>query len=340
MTQPAPASPTRRQYRLAREITRWYLTRYHDTADDVGVAAMFCDPARVGHFAVERAAIAAGDPGALFRVLVTTTMFQRRSDAQIMRVLRGISEEDARELTEVASLLQLADTSRCDLLRSNHALLTECDLGKDPVTKLGRCGRHPRRRCHLKRHTSLLKRYGHFGKVPTSAALMVRETGLADLAALRLRILGSGRSPRERAVALQGEISRAWRVSEKISAMFLSAVCNPDLSPGLAPWSGGIDWSFFVVVDSNVDLFLRDSGYPGPWTYTARRSFIERLARRVDPSTTKPSLHKFNPRIVQQAIYLFMSVSNRRATTHDCMHAAPDSCATCPSALRGACAAG
>lgn len=301
---------------------------------------MFCDQSRLGHFAVTRDALAAGRPAALFKVLVAATMFQRRQDAQIMRVLRGIGREDARELTSSTRLLRRADETACGSLASNHVLLTSCDLAKDPQTKLGTCGKNPGVECRLKTHTVLLKRYGHFGKVPTSAALMLRDSGSRDLAHLYRRILREEPDPHQRALALQDTISSAWRVSEKIAAMFLSAVSNPDLTLGVAPWSEGIDWRYFIVVDSNVDLFLSETGYPGPWTYRARREFIAALARRVDPSVTKSELHAYNPRVVQQAIYLFMSQSNRRGAAEDCAHQAPTSCAVCPRALRSLCAFG
>jgi hypothetical protein len=331
------STPNRGQYRLARLVTRWYLDRYYGTDDDVGTAAMFCDAARVGAFAVERAALARGDGAALFRVLVATTMFQRRQDAQILRVLRGISREDAAELTDLDRLLALSDESPCPHLRDNAALIGACDLGKDPETKRGRCDQRPELRCHLKRHTVVLKRYGHFGKVPTSAALALRDRGARDLAALRDAVLLEHASPGDRAEALIRELSRSWRVSVKIASMFLSAISNPDLSPGLAPWSDGIDWTRYVVVDSNVDLFLKQTGYRGPWTYEARRALVQRIASRVDLTALRPGLHRYNPRIVQQAIYVFMSASNRRASRVDCLHAQPSACADCPRAIRRAC---
>ncbi|MCC6875746.1 MAG: hypothetical protein IT378_15675 [Sandaracinaceae bacterium] len=316
----------------------WYLDRYHDTSADVGVASMFCDSARVGSFAVDRAALAAGEGDALFRVLVATSMFQRRSDEQILRVLRGMPARDAAELTSAPQLLALADASACPHLRSNDALKTACDLSKDPETKLGRCEQRPALACHLKRHTVLLKRYGHFGKVPTSIALAVREHGAGELPALRAGVLRDAADPLERAKLLERRLSQAWRVDVKIASMFLSAVCNPDLSPGISPWSDGVDWSHFVVIDSNVDLFLRRTGYEGPWTYEARRALVQRIARRVDLSAYKSHLHPCNPRLVQQAIYLFTSVSNRRAAANDCSHA--DACGACPRVLREACSLG
>ena len=331
------AVPTRAQYRVTRAVVRWYLGAYFGTPHDVGVAAMFCEAEKVGHFAVSRDALTAGDPKALFRLLVAMTMFQRRQDAQIMRVLQGINKRDAYELTSPPRLLKLADSSSCGHLRSNEALLSSCDLYKDAETKLGGCYTYPEAECHLKRHTVLLKRYGHFGKVPTSAALMVRESGARDLSALHADIVRQHQRPDERARALELALSRAWRVSEKISAMFLSALTNADLSGALAPWAEGIDGSHFVVIDSNVDLFLTAVGYPGPWTYGGRRNFVQALAKRMRLDEMRPGLSRYNPRLVQQALYLFMSETNRRAADIDCSHLGVDACDVCPSVLRGVC---
>lgn len=328
--------PTRRQFAAARAVTAWYMRSYYGTAGDVGVAAMFCRPERVGHFAVDPGALAAGAPEALFRLLVTMTMFQRRSDLQIMRVLQGIAREDAVELTDAARLQDLAD-SGCDLSRSLDTLLERCDLGKCPETKRGVCGQRPDSACHLKRHTEMLKRYGHFGKVPTSAALMLRAEGVEDLPALRARIWEETADPLARAHALEAALSRAWRISEKIAAMYLSAITNRDLSGELAPWAEGVDTDHFVVVDSNVDLFLKKIEYRGPMTYRARRAFVQALAARIHLDELHPNVRRYNPRLVQQALYMFMSESNRRAAPADCCHEAPASCARCPKVLATCC---
>lgn len=309
---------------------------YYRTADDIGVPAMFCQRDRVGFFAVDRSALAAGSSDALFGLLVTMTMFQRRSDAQIMRVLRGIARDDARELTDARRLLALADDG-CEHARSLDALLNRCDLGKCPDTKRGICGQRPKTACHLKRHTELLKRYGHFGKVPTSAALTLRDHDVADLSSLREQIWALSLDPHARAVALEQALSRSWRISEKIAAMYLSAVTNRDLSGDLAPWADGVDTDHFVVIDSNVDLFLKAIDYHGPMTYRARRAFVQALAVRVHLDDLHPGVRRYNPRIVQQALYMFMSESNRRESAADCSHQAPFSCKRCPRALASSC---
>lgn len=298
---------------------------------------MFCRQDRVGHFAIDREALVAGDGEALFRLLVTMTMFQRRSDLQIMRVLRGIEQTQALEMTSSSALLTLVDTLDCPHAKELMLLKEQCDLGKDPTTKRGICHAMPGMPCHLKRHTELLKRYGHFGKVPTSAALALRANGVSDLAELKERVWSDTPSPRERAYALESAVSSSWRVSEKIAAMFLSAISNRDLSGDLAPWADGVDTSHFVVIDSNVDLFLKAVGYSGPMTYSARRKFVQALARRVPLDKYRDGLQRYNPRIVQQALYMFMSESNRRASDLDCSHRAPASCDECPQALARYC---
>lgn len=332
-----PPTPTPAQLDATLAATAWYLRLYHDTPDDPGVARMFCDPERVGAFAVRPEALAAGEPRALFRLLVATTMFQRRADLQIERVLRGISAQDVEALTDPDALLAAADANPCPRARSLTALLTECDLTKDPQTALGTCAASPGTPCDLKRHTVLLKRYGHFGKVPTSLALTLREHGVADLAALRQRALDEATDPADAAARLESMLRRSWRVSDKIAAMALSMLTNPDLSPGLAPWSEGLDWSGYVVIDSNVDLFLRRVQFAGPWTYAARRAFILALAARIDLSALKPGLRPYNPRLVQQAMYLSQSVLNRKARPRDCAHVEPAPCGVCALDRAGIC---
>ncbi len=323
------------QVRKARAVTLWYLALYHDTPDDIGVVRMFTDPTRLGHFAVLMDDVRAGQPAALSRLLMATVMFQRRQDLQIMRVLRGISAADADELASPPSLLALARGSGCRHLETNATLLAGCDLHKDQDGR-GACGAEPAIACAPKRHAVLLKRYGHFGRVPTSIALNLLAWGAADLPALRQRALNEGANPSDAAERLERMLCGSWRVSDKIAAMYLSMLSNPDLCPGVAPWEPGLDWTRWVVIDSNVDLFLGWLGYEGYGTYAARRSFLQSLASEIDLSELKPSLRSYNPRIVQQAAYLFMSVTNRRALDSDCSKR-EGACDSCPRILRDGC---
>lgn len=332
-------NPTPEQVEATAAATAWYLSAYHRRPHDIGVAQMFCDPARVGAFAVAPDALAAGEPRALFRLLSAVVMFQRRQDKQITAVLRGIGTDDASELADPDRLLQLASACGCEHAGSVESLRTRCDLTKDPGTKLGMCTARPDVACALKRHTVLLKRYGHFGKVPTSLALAIREAGASDLRDLYERAVAA-RSPPEAAGALEHALTRAWRVSDKIAAMYLSILTNPQLSSVAAPWAHGVDATRFVAIDSNVDLFLGRIGYSGPGTYSARRSFIRALARQIDLSELGPGLRPYDPRLVQQAMFVLMSVSNRRATAADCCQDRPDVCRRCPPEISRICPLG
>jgi hypothetical protein len=329
--------PTRSQIQVTQFAVEWYLQRYFRTADDPGVTKRFCEPAQVGAFALDPARLAEGDARSLFRLLVMTVMFQRRQDQQILRVLRGTPASRVRELTDPALLLRLASESPCACLRSNANLIQDCDLAKDPVAKHGCCRSHPELECHLKHHTVWLKRYGHFGKVPTSAALMIREHGAEDLPHLYAQVIRAYRRRTDRAEALERALGAAWRISQKIASMFLSAVCNPDISDGLGPWGDGVEWRHFVVVDSNVDLFLRSINYRGGASYNSRREFIRLIAQQIDLRALDRRLHRNNPRLVQQAMYLFMSASNRRSVMRDCMHEGQVACNACPRLLSVRC---
>lgn len=330
--------PSSWQTRRARSIVRWYLEHHYESGSDTGRPGMFFDPEEVGHFAITPEEYLSGDPDALFRLLVACAMFQRRQDSQIKRILKGLSLEDAREISSREALLSLVEQSPCPHIKSVERLRTGCDLAKDPVTKGGICGARPGLDCHLKRHTVLLKRYGHFGKVPTSIALMVRERSSGDLARLRDYVVRESRDRVGAAIMMEEALCTAWRVSAKIANMFLSLVSNPDMYDGGAPWQDDLDWTRFIVVDSNVDLFLSAVNYQGAMTsYEQRRMFLFNLAGRIDLAEMRPGLNSFNPRLIQQALYLFMSVSNRRALRQDCSHDRPRYCGRCDSARRTIC---
>ncbi len=111
---------------------------------------------------------------------------------------------------------------------------------------------------------------------------------------------------------------------------------NPDVTPGVAA-RRDLDWRHFVVIDSNTDAFLASIGYRGSGTYEARRRFLRALSERIDLKQMRPGLRRDNPRIVQQAMYLFMSIANRRAIPKDCMHVGPGACARCPKELARYC---
>src|SRR5438045_3205654 len=102
-------TPRKSEVIATQAVVRWYLEHHFRKPSDSGLVATFCDPARVGAFAVERRALRAGDGGALFRLLAATSMFQRRQDVQILRILRGIGGRDA----DAGKFLRLVDRCEC-----------------------------------------------------------------------------------------------------------------------------------------------------------------------------------------------------------------------------------
>ncbi|MFP2925234.1 hypothetical protein ACLESO_08450 [Pyxidicoccus sp. 3LG] len=296
---------------------------------------MFCSQERLGKFALEPTALRRGDAAALFQLLVGTVLFQRQRDLQVLRILRGLSASDIRDLTDVPQLVTHALNNSCEQTHSAAALHACCDVRKDAEGR-GTCGQRPGAACDLKRHAELLRRYGDFGKVPTSAALLLHEAGQPSMAALFEQICRTHRTRRARAVALEDTLLRVWRISYKLANMYLSALANPDLNPD-GPWAGQLDWTYFVVVDSNVDRFLASVKYEGAADYGARREFLQTLARGIDLRAFRRTLHAYNPRLVQQALYLFMSASNRRESGADCSRASTLACGKCPRPLAMRC---
>ncbi len=325
--------PTRSQIATTREVVRWYLTTHYRRAGDVGLIDTFVDPARVGAFAVSKAAIESGESAQLFRLLVTVAMFQRLRDTHVMGILRRVPPDAADELTTVERLVARARTDACRHALSPEALAADCSLRKDEAAR-GTCAERARGACYLHGHTELLRRYGHFGKVPTSAALVVERAGDGDLNELRRRVYARESSALARAQQLESVLSESWRISDKIASMYLSLLTVPDLGL-IPPWREGLDWTWFVVVDQNVDAFLTSIGYAGGTAYVHRRAFVRELASRIDLTTLDTRLEQHNPRLVQQAMYLFMSRANRQASPDDCMRSA--SCSACPRALRQRC---
>lgn len=314
-------------------MVEWYLRTYFGTPDDPGTLAMFAD---AGSFKVSADEVRRSDSDALFRLLLACALFQRQRDFIVLRLLRSVPPAEVAELQNAKGLLEQARHCGCPHLQMRATLNTDCDLHWDAVTGDATCTRLPETLCPPKRHAVSLKRYADFGLTPTSLALVLHEAHVADLAGLYERVCTDVVDPLERAIRLEQEITKVRRVGVKIASMYLSLLSNPDLTPE-APWSEGLDWTHYVVIDSNVSLFLASIGYTGPESYEARRTFVQDLAKRIDLKALDSSLHSFNPRLVQQAMYLFMSADNRRQATRDCSKSGPNTCSRCPNDLRSRC---
>ena len=87
-----------------RTIARWYRETVYGRFEGPGTVPFYCDPARVGHFAVAPGALGRGDAAALFRLFVVLTMYQSRRDVDIMRRQRETSRKDAAGLATAREL--------------------------------------------------------------------------------------------------------------------------------------------------------------------------------------------------------------------------------------------
>ena len=82
-----------------------------------GILPFYCDPKRVGAFAVTPADLAAGGDSALFRLLVTLSMYQALRDVVIMRRQRSM---------KLASVRVVADLARVSTGGVGYAFACRC----------------------------------------------------------------------------------------------------------------------------------------------------------------------------------------------------------------------
>lgn len=303
----------------------WYFSRVCGRLEGPGTLPFYCDPARVGYFSVSPAALAAGDPSALFRLFVSLAMFQARRDVVIMRQQAGMSREQTKYLLSPSVIGRMALRSHCDLLASAESFDAGCRVQKDGI--FVDCSYRPGAPCHVKDATVLLNRMGDMGKLPTSAWLHAWEGG--RLKRLLKQVVADERDPQERAAQLVEHFAQVYRVGVKLATMFVSALSTPALAPGLTPWFPAVDGNALVVVDTNVAHAL-DSlrGRGASATYEARADWIREQARTLDLRKFASNVPGYSPRLVQQALYSFCSKSNRQANGIACSTDGP-ACSGC-----------
>lgn len=305
-------------------IVAWYFRSAYGRWEGPGTRPFYCDPERVGHFAVDPADLAAGKSSSLFQLFVALSMFQARRDTVIMAQQRAMSRSDAATLSSIASLRRAARSSPCELLETAAEFEAECSVRK--TSDGADCDHHPSARCQVKRATVLMRRMGDMGKLPTSAWLRIWHDGrfeqrIAD-------VINGDLDPSERAEQLARLFEAVHRVGRKLATMFVSALSTPALAPGLTPWYPAVDGNLLVVVDSNVARVvdaLRSA--QASRTYAARAAWVRRQAACVDLRRFGRNLPAHSPRLVQQAVYVFASRSNRIAHGDPC--SVEGACSTC-----------
>ncbi|MFP2896380.1 hypothetical protein [Corallococcus sp. 4LFB] len=290
----------------------------------------YCDPARIGAFAVAPAELAAGTDAAIFRLFVTLSMYQALRDVVIMCQQRSLPRMSMCVVADVAFVKRAITRHRCPALGSVESFEEGCD-----VTKTGEtvdCGRCPGTACHVKDATVVFNRMGDMGKLPTSAWLRLWKIG--GMSALLKRVCKDESSPIKRAALLVEHFAGVHRIGRKLATMFVSALSTPALAPGLTPWFPAVDGNELVVVDTNVARAVDALREPAaPRTYDARERWVREQASTLDLREFRPDLPRYSPRLVQQALYAFCSKSNRVAhgdvcavRTTPCSGCAPTLC--------------
>jgi hypothetical protein len=288
----------------------------------------YCDPDRVGAFAVATDQLAVGDDAAVFRLFVTLAMYQALRDVVIMRQQRLLPQASMRVVADVAFVKRSIARRKCPMLRTTDAF-EGCDVAK--FGEVVDCGTCPGSACHVKDATVVFNRMGDMGKLPTSAWLRLwKDGGMREVLA---EVCRDEASPTERAALLVERFARVHRVGRKLATMFVSALSTPALAPGLTPWFPDIDGNDLVVVDTNVARAVDALRQPGAAkTYNGRERWVRDQAAQLDLREFRQDLPSYSPRLVQQALYAFCSRSNRVGRGDACA-ARSTPCPECTPAL-------
>jgi hypothetical protein len=291
-----------------RRVITWYFAYVYGVREGPGVLPFYCDPHRVGRFAVKPEALAAGTDAALFKLFVALSMYQARRDVIIMRQQRTMTAGVVASLSSSRRLRQLVTSTHCDRLASAAVFDAGCDVAK--AGGVVDCGHRSGLACHVKDATAELCRMGDSGKTPTSAWLHAWKGG--GLRSTLEEVFATTPDPTRRADLLVTRFEAVHRVGRKLATMFVGAISMPALAPGLAPWFPAVDGHSLVVVDTHVVRALdRLRPAASPTSYEARVRWVKRQATRIDLREFHPEVPNYAPRIVQQALYHFGSKSNR-----------------------------
>lgn len=317
-------TPKMRGLRETNAIVRWYFLESRDSG-----VPFYCDPTRIGPFAVEPDELSAGTEAALFQLFVTLSMFQALRDVVIMRQQRSLPRASMRVVADSATVKRSISQGGCPTLRSAEAFDEGCDVAKDGDDV--DCGTCAGAACHVKDATRVFNRMGDMGKLPTSAWLgLWRDAGVHGLLD---QVCNEEPTPTKRAAILVERFAAVHRVGRKLATMFVSALSTPSLAPGLTPWFPEIDGNELVVIDTNVARAVDALRAPGAAkTYDARERWVRKQAAEIDLRRVQRKLPAYSPRLVQEALYAFCSKSNRIARGDSCAeHATP--CTACTARL-------
>ena len=306
----------------------WYLRTAHGRWEGPGCVPFYADSKRVGAFAVELDCLRASDEEHLFRLLVLFALFQSRRDVDIMARQRATSVARTRAMTSPRQLRVLVTNHRCEHLDDERTFDASCDVRRDFARASATCNHRPRTPCHVKEATLTIGRYGDLGKLPTSAWLHLRDGGFRRLLASACE--HEPDHPHRRATWVAAQLATIHRIGRKLASMYVSALCTDELTPGFAPWSPQLNGSDIVVVDANVMRVVEGLSRRHVRNYDDFTHWLYETSDQIDLSTLRAGLPVRSPRLIQQALYVFRSRSNRSASSDKCVGAP---CAECPSVL-------
>src|SRR5689334_18515550 len=105
------------------QVLSWYFDVVYGRREGPGVLPFYCDPAKVGGFAVLPSELAAGSDAVLFQLFVAMSMFQAQRDVVIMRRQGSMTRVGVRALTDVGYLGRAIGRHQCAALRSGQTFV-------------------------------------------------------------------------------------------------------------------------------------------------------------------------------------------------------------------------
>jgi hypothetical protein len=306
-------------------ILAWYFGHIYGVREGRGVLPFYCDPQQVGAYAVAPAQLAAGEPAALFQLLITLSMYQALRDTVVMARQRATSSAEVAAVAGVGELERGLAETRCESLLTASSLSQTCSVTK--ASGPPDCVAQPGLPCPVKRAAGVFGRMGKMGKLPASAYLRLWCEDELALDRRRAEWLRLGRD--EAAAHLVRLVADVDQLGRKLATLYVSALATEALAPGLSPWSELVAGDSLVVVDVNVARVVdRLSAGGAGRSYDQRAAWLTRVAHAIDLRQYRSDLPETSPRLVQQAMYRYASRSTRRAWGDRCAAAG---CGTCPS---------
>lgn len=200
---------------MLRQAVAWYADRVYGRIEGPGCVPFYCDPQRVGAFAVDPRALARGAPEAVFGLFAALTMYQSRRDVDIMAKQREMSRAHVALMTKPRLLARAILAHPCAHLVDATRFGLGCDVYRRDDGRYA-CATRPRTPCHVKTTSAAIARMAPLGKLPTSAWLQLREAG-GNFEALRASICAAAAAPARRAQLLVAEIAKIFHVGEKLA---------------------------------------------------------------------------------------------------------------------------